>query len=63
MPKYSETEKKLRANVLDDGVKYSKTTVVLSWIGLFVGLWGFFITTVIILYLMTRGYIGITLST
>ncbi len=56
----SEITAKLKSHVIDE-VTYSKTTVVLSWIWLAVGLWGFFIGATILLYLMTRGILGPTL--
>ncbi len=49
--------KTLKKNVLDD-IVYSKTQKVFAWIGLIVGLWGLFLTTVIILFSMTQGLSG-----
>ncbi len=60
MSKHSEIEKQLRAHVLDE-VTYSKKQVVFAYIGLFIGLWGCFVTVVIILFCMTRGILGPTL--
>ncbi len=58
MSKHSEVEMKLRANVLDDP-KYSKKQIIIAEIGLVIGLWGPFVTATIILFLMTRGIIGL----
>ncbi len=49
--------KALKRNVLDD-ITYTKTQVVMAYIGLVIGLWGVFFTTVAILFLMTQNLWG-----
>ncbi len=41
-----------------DEPKYNKAQIIIAEIGLVIGLWGPFVTAVIILFLMTRGIIG-----
>lgn len=50
-------EKKLQANVLDD-VRYSRRQVTTAIFGLVVGLWGPFITALILLVLCVNGVVG-----
>ncbi len=49
-------EKALKSNVLDD-VTYTKKQVAGAYAGLIIGLWGVFFTTLVILFLCTRGVI------
>ncbi|MCD8210168.1 MAG: hypothetical protein LUC37_01350 [Prevotella sp.] len=52
----TDVEKILKSHVLDD-VTYTKAQVIWAKIGLVIGLWGVFLTALIILFLCTRGYI------
>ncbi len=54
-------EQALKKNVIDN-IQYSRSALVLAYIGLAVGLWGVFFTTVIILFFMSQGLWGPTLA-
>ncbi|MCD8297628.1 MAG: hypothetical protein LUC88_08650 [Prevotella sp.] len=58
----TSVEKKLKSHVLDD-VTYTKAQVIWAKIGLVIGLWGVFATSLIILLICTKfpAVFGITL--
>ncbi len=58
--KYNQ-EKALKKNVIDN-IEYKRGELILAYIGLAVGLWGVFFTTVVILFFMSQGLWGPTLE-